>query len=209
MELKTDSRSHLVRARQLLDVETDATLFYAAYELRCCIERRLIEYSYAEEETLRRKRRGWKIAQIARGLKKAALAGDTIAKFTFMPDGGSEMTLYYTPVTRFLRKSGQRLGELLHGNKPTRLWEPGGMERERAHLETVYQALKIATFGTLLAPPLINKDKKVKLLAEFPDGPDSALDLKALLVPQTRCIVHVSYLKSLSEEMPCVRSILQ
>ncbi len=197
MKLEIDSRSYLVRARQRLDEGTEQALFYAAYELRCCIERRLIEYSYAEEETSKRTRQGWKIAQIARGMKKAALAGDAIAKLTLMFMGSPEITLYYTPVSKNLRKVGERLGDLLHGKKPARLWESGGIERERSHLEQVYQDLNTATFGTLLGPPLMNKHKEVSLLVEFPGGPDSAKHFKENLVPGGKFTVHISYPESI------------
>ncbi len=54
-----NSRNYLLRARKRLDEKTPASLFYAAFELRCGVESRMQEYLDAQDHiSQRRKRHG-------------------------------------------------------------------------------------------------------------------------------------------------------
>ncbi len=169
MKIRFDSRNYLKRARELLDSGKEPFLFYAAYELRCGVECRLIEYSSGEAGTFKGSDE-WKINRLAKGLKKAALVQDKIASIRLIPKSASipERTFYYTPVTKQLQREAHGLGNLLHARKPPSLYSDGGLELLRDRLEKIYSMLSTATAGTLLAPPVWNREKRLIFYSKVP-----------------------------------------
>jgi hypothetical protein len=74
-------------------------LFYAAFELRCGIERRVHDYVDALKHISERKKRGWKIIGKAKELEKAFQSGDKIIELAILDEKSGELwfNLYYTP----------------------------------------------------------------------------------------------------------------
>lgn len=59
MEYSVNSKAYLNRARRQLDENTKEALFYAAFELRCGIESRLLQYWEANKHIHLMKKAGW------------------------------------------------------------------------------------------------------------------------------------------------------
>lgn len=153
------SRDNLERARAQLDKATADSLFYAAFELRCGIERRMQEYLEAWDHISKKVKQGWQIPKLAKNIEKAFRIGDRVVKVT-IKDSVSAPPIhifYYTPVSSKLKKMGEKLGDLMHAMKKTISEDDCWWQETRDFLEQVYAELKKANRGTLLGPPLIEK----------------------------------------------------
>jgi hypothetical protein len=94
-----------------------ASLFYAALELRFGIEARLQQYLETQREVSRKKKKGWRVAVMAKNIEKIFQTGDTIVQISFWDQAEAKFepfSVYYTPVSSQLRKNAERLGNYLH-----------------------------------------------------------------------------------------------
>lgn len=112
MSYSVSSRAYLTRANRRLRDQTHEALFYAALELRCCVEARQEEYATALE-FLKTKVKPWKIGKTAMTLE-GVFESKKIAHITLSFDGSQQFDLYYTPVSKKLYGAAERLGSLLH-----------------------------------------------------------------------------------------------
>ena len=64
------SRDYAARARARLDEDSHASLFYAAFELRCGIEARLQEYLHAQRDVSKKAKKGWRPAVLGQQLER-------------------------------------------------------------------------------------------------------------------------------------------
>lgn len=151
----TNARDYLRRARARLDEGRAEALFYAALELRAGIEARMHQYLEAQEDVSRKKKRGWKVAVLGRELERQFRTADMVVEITIheATTGTPKATLYYTPVTRALRKQAEQLGSYLHSTHHRASDDPW-WSTFRATLESAYEGLNTATKGVLLGPPL-------------------------------------------------------
>lgn len=160
------SRSYLQRARERLDEKTTEGLFYAAFELRCGVEVRMVEYLEAQEHLPKRKKKGWQIEKLGRNIQRAFRLGDRIIQLMFVDPkkGNIVYSLFYTPVTSTLQREAKKLGEYMHGlaESPTR----EKLITIRGFLERVYTHLKVANTGTLLGRPLVKPNGRWQLYVE-------------------------------------------
>src|SRR2546423_632457 len=115
MDYGIGSRDYLSRAKSRLAEGGKESLFYAAFELRCGIEARLQAYLHASEQISEKKKRGWRVADLARNLEKAFKLGDRIVRCA-VHDKDSMLLIcfYFTPVTSQLKKAAEKLGNHLH-----------------------------------------------------------------------------------------------
>jgi hypothetical protein len=152
------SAEYLKRARELLDKGDFASLFYAAFELRCGIEARLKEYLDAQAQTSKQKRKGWRIEHLAKQIESLFELSDKGLKLTILDaENNSPISaLLYTPVTPQLRKLGEQLGFYLHSQSIERKDADLFWTQMRKKLEMAYQELGFATSGLLMAPPLVH-----------------------------------------------------
>lgn len=169
------SRAYLARARMQLDQNATEALFYAALELRFGIEARLHEYLEVQHHVSKKRREGWKIAELGKNLKRAFDDGDKVVEIVINDqESGESVACYYTPVTASLKKNGQQLGNYLHALKehkpPGHKW----WDDFRSLLEAACQELKVATTGRLLGPPLLSPDNRTQLCYEL--GYDDTAD---------------------------------
>lgn len=150
---------YLKRARQRLDDATHESLFYAAFELRCGVQARLSEYVRAQKETSAKKKGDWRIPKLARDLEEAFRTGDKVIRLTLTPEGtgGEGLLLQYIPVHSIIQQMAGQLGNVLHAMKPEGKYDDVWWEEMRRFLEMMYEGLRLATLGTLLAPPLKNR----------------------------------------------------
>ena len=146
------ARAYLARAKDcLLETRNDA-LFYAAFELRCCVEARQEAYLEAIEY-INKKIRPWEIGKTAKTLASIF----TSEKIAFVSIGfgeGKRYPMYYTPVSKRLIKGAEKLGELLHSQKAFHADEDVFWSTTRAEVLSVYRDAWLSCRGTLLAPPL-------------------------------------------------------
>lgn len=194
------SRGYLSRALSCLEEPSPNFLFYAAFELRCGIEARLKEYLEAQEEIEARKKRGWEIPKLAKNLERVFTTGNKIVFLGIRDPATSQslVDLYYTPVTESLQKRGGRLGDWLHSQKHFRNFDDPWWVESRKYLCRTAEELRIATTGTLLAPPLMKRDtKKMIVKTEFTESDDANVMLQKVGGLGTESVLEIRYLDTL------------
>jgi hypothetical protein len=162
IQYEISSKSYLMRARRLLDVNTIESLHYAAFELRCGIEARLHEYLEAHDDVPNGCKREWNIGKLGKSIEKYLHKESRVVEVTFTPidNPSGQFVLRYTPVTPELLKMGQQLGELLHARREVILDHVLELSQLRRTLENIFSALKIATSGDLIGPPRLSKSDR-------------------------------------------------
>jgi hypothetical protein len=178
----------------LLDERKEA-LFYAALELRCCVEARQGAYAEAQREYIRRRKiREWKIAEVRILLERVFDSGK-IAQIIFENETKTlRYTSYYTPVTRHLANVAEQLGRYLHSLDRVRDDQDPWWERTRSHLIEVYRKAWIACRGDMLAPPIMAKDG-IRHQVSFATDEDRELLLKIMMPKGSPFVAAVRYLE--------------
>ena len=195
---KCGSRDYLGRARILMEQNVPESLFYAAFELRCGIEGRLQECLQAQQHISKRKKEGWRIAELGRNLKHAFDDGDQVVEIRITDkNSGESAVCYYTPVKTSLKKKGQQLGNYLHALKEYKPSEDKWWRDFGELLKATYEELKFATAGTLCGPPLLNPHGGTQLNHEL--GYDKANDEKIIRLGAEGQVIQMSvnYFESL------------
>lgn len=147
------ARGYLARAKSLLRRQTKAKLFYAAYELRCCIEARQDEYLKAQKEYVKSIPPRWKIGAQGKALKSIGRS-ESMQRLAFK-SGERTYILVYIPVTETLRNSGEQLGELLHSQDLFRDDKDPCWSDLEERLYHISQQAEYCCNGDLLCPALI------------------------------------------------------
>ncbi|MDG7041562.1 MAG: hypothetical protein JRN22_00725 [Nitrososphaerota archaeon] len=204
MEYSISSKAYLDRARKQLDENTKEGLFYAAFELRCGIESRLLQYWDANQHIHEMKKSGWEIPKIARDLEKAFIRKDKVARFDVLDSTSGEVriSLYFTPVTKDLEALGGKIGNLMHCPKVFRDSDDPWWDETRELLEQAYAQLKKANKGMLLGVPVLQREtNKIHLEMEVRPG-ENIEDLQGAIgkVGQSM-LVEVKYLDDLPENV--------
>jgi len=204
MEYSISSKAYLKRARKQLDENTKEGLFYAAFELRCGIESRLLQYWEANKHIHQMRKAGWEIPKIARDLEKAFIRRDKIARIDVLDSAGTELrtSLYFTPVTKDLEALGGKIGNLIHCPKLFRTSDDPWWGQTREFLEQVYAGLEKANKGTLLGVPVLErKTNRVHMEMETKPG-ENIEDLQRKLGELgERILIEVNYLDDLLENV--------
>jgi len=204
MEYSINSKAYLNRARRQLDENTKEALFYAAFELRCGIESRLLQYWEANKHIHQMKKAGWEIPKIARDLEKAFIRRDKIARIDVLDSAGRDLriSLYFTPVTKELEALGGQIGNLMHCPQSFRASDDPWWDQTREFLEQVYAKLQKANRGTLLGIPVLErKTNRVHLEMETRPG-ENIEDLQRKMGELgERLMVEVNYLDDLPENV--------
>jgi hypothetical protein len=171
LEYRITSREYLARAKKCLDQESVDPLFYAAFELRSGIEARMSEYLEVWDHISKKKKKGWRIAELGRNVEEHFKTGNKIVRWAVIDKESGELvvSVYYTPVTSKLRKAGEKLGNYLHSMKKYRDENDPFLGRLREELEHIYRQLAVANKGTLLGPPLLKSGTgEVDMKLELP-----------------------------------------
>lgn len=175
MEYKIHSRDFLKRARKRLDEGTPESLIYAALEIRMGIEARLDRYHDAIDEFYKKVKRGWKISALEKNLDQIFKSGNKIVEIMIIDIKTDKPThlFYYTPVSKSLIKSGEKIGGLLHHNKLYKSREENWYIETKTYLEKIYLELENANKGTLIGPPIFNpKTRELKLFFDVNESFD-------------------------------------
>lgn len=167
----TSAQSYLRRARERILEGKMESLFYAAFELRACIEARVVEYAEALPN-IKGKITSWQLAKARLALNRA-VPDRRFTLLTIQIDG-AQHTVTHTPIPNEVWKNVGRLGDYLHyrhefdGTDDEQL-------REFAELVlSVYKDAWIACKGDLIGP-LLGRGKpgsKLTALIRF-DSPDA------------------------------------
>ncbi len=204
MGYHTSSRDYLKRARSRLADGTQEALFYAALELRCGIEARMSQYLEVWEHISKKKKKGWRIADLGRNLEDAFKVGNKIVRWTVHDQHSGQMIicLYYTPVTDKLKRAGEKLGNHLHSMKKYRNSTDQLWLRLRNELEDIYSQLAVANKGTLLGPPLKKSGtQQVDMILELPPGVDSKVVFEKIINKGEKIRIKVDYLSHLPKNL--------
>ncbi len=150
------ARGYLKRARSRLVEATEESLLYAALELRSGIEARMKEYLETQTHISHKLREGWRIPEMAKGLRQAFDIGDKFLLVRLLDSvTNEELTFFvYTPVTRKTQKLGAQLGEYLHAPQGKR--DEAWWKRVKATVIIADAGLENATLGSLLGVPLVH-----------------------------------------------------
>ena len=134
------------------------------------------EYLSAQDHISNSRKKGWQIDKLGHNVENAFKLGDKIAEVSMRDkaSGGVIFRVYYTPVTRALRKKAESLNTYMHAQEKHHPLNSSWWNDFRALLEGVCSDLALANKGTLLGPPLLNrKTGQIKMQIEMPEGNDS------------------------------------
>lgn len=201
MPYDISSRDYLTRARMRLADGTQEALFYAAYELRCGIEARMAQYLEVWEHVSERRKKGWRISDLAKGLEEAFSSNPRIVRWAVRDRTTNQPItfFYYTPVTDQLKRDGEKLGNYLHSKKAYNAPDDEYWAGLKAELTAIAGRLQDANTGTLLGPPLMRPNTKLAdTKLELP--PDSKIDEVMKAMREQELVIDVSYHDNLPVE---------
>lgn len=204
MNYRIDSRDYLARARRLIDGGSLESLFYAAFELRCGIEARLQQYLEAQSHISEKRKKGWRIAELAKNIEKVFQTGDKVVEFAVYDQENDALlyTFYYTPVRARLRKMGEQLGNYLHSMRIYHHPQDKWWVEMRNLLEKVYGELRKANLGTMLGVPLLDpKTNRIVFSSELAEGEQPEDLLKKVGEIGTVRKLRVRYLNEVPGEL--------
>jgi hypothetical protein len=156
------------------------------------------EYLEVWEHISKKRKKGWRIAEMGRNVEAAFRLGDKTVRWAIHERKTSApiICLYHTPVTASLRKNGQELGNYLHAMKRHREPEDPWWERFATLVARTMSSLQVANTGTLLGPPLIKTGtSQVDMRVEIPPGTDGRAILDSIV--GRNLTVDVKYLPEL------------
>ena len=153
MDYSVSAKGYLERAKSVLLDGTPEGLFYAAFELRCCVETRQAEYAEALSAYKGTKIKPWNLGDTGKKIRKASYA-DRIALMRY-DFGDKQFESYHTPVSDQLVSFCEReLGKLLHCQPEYRSPEHDWWRAMRAQLIEGYRMAWLACQGDSLVPPI-------------------------------------------------------
>lgn len=154
MEYDVSARAYLSRARDALLSDDPRTLFYAALELRCCIETRQEDYASALVALEGQKIKPHKIGDTGQRLRQKSMT-NRIAYLRYDFGGGVVVDTYHTPVTDAVVDFGEKfLGRLLHCQRKFRPPSDAWWKETRERVLDGYRLAWVACQGNSLVPPL-------------------------------------------------------
>jgi hypothetical protein len=194
-EYDISARGYLARAKKCLSQSDPSSLFYAAFELRCCIEARQDSYVQAQEKYIKSLPRAYKIGHQAKALRKV-FKDDTIAEMTFQFGDIADIILYYTPVPSDLHNAAEKLGDLLHVLQDRHLPDDPWWDATKQRLIELYRGAWAACQGELVCPPLLDRKGNAIGAIEFTGKKNVAL-VQKMHDKGRQFILRMNYLTSL------------
>jgi len=156
------------------------------------------EYLEVWDHIAESKKRGWRIADLGKNIEREFRTGDSVVRWAVLDRTTRALIicLYHTPVTRELRKRGEKLGNYMHSMKQFHPVDDAWWNVFRQEIAATTSDLRSANVGTLLGPPLMKAGtKQVKMSVEIPPGLDHDALMKRLVGENV--IVDVKYLPTL------------
>lgn len=151
------SWSYLERARLRLEDRKHESLFYAAYELRCFVEKRQSEYLEAQREYIKSIPKHWKLAHQKKELQKIY---DTkkIQRLRWVVDQKNFFEMHYVPISDELLKITHQSDKLRHAQINFYPSDDKSWKIKRKKLINFYQLCWLNHKGNLLCPALKDKE---------------------------------------------------
>jgi hypothetical protein len=178
-------------------------LFYAAFELRCCVESRQAEYAEALVRYENTKIRAWNIGETGKRIRKASYA-DRISHCRYKI---SELVIdsYHTPVPdRLVALAERELNPLLHSQNILREGTDPWWQKTRATLIEVYRMAWLSCQGDSLVPPIWNPRTRDVHPMRIEQHERSAAFFELFPIqPGTQFEVSVNYLTDPPHEWVC------
>lgn len=144
--------SYLTRAQALELTGDEASLIYAALELRCGVEARLREHAAVAVGVSKKDARRYEIGKLGRTVENAfGLHDELILLFVTMEDGRA-CEFLYAPVTRRLQDIAKCCGDYLHAMQPERLSKPDFWPHLRGLVREGCNLLQLACGSEILRP---------------------------------------------------------
>ena len=194
MSYGISSRDYLGRARQRLADGCNESLFYAAFEIRCGVEARMLEYLEVQKHVSKKKRQGWQVAKLARNIENVFRIGekDTVLRIINKYTNELEFEARYTPVKSPLKKAVEKFGNYLHSAKKHHPDDSEFWNNFRKELDIAACQLEVATSGRLLGPLLMHPNKKnIDVKLELPTKKEQEI-AKSFTIGK-EAILQVSY----------------
>jgi hypothetical protein len=190
------ARDYLFRAKQMIAEGDHKSMFYAAFELRCGIEARMHEYLRARDEERKKKKSGWRMAELHGQIEAKFRLGMKCARWALHDKETGDLLacFYYTPVTPRLKHLGQQLGNFLHVMKDSRATDDPWWDIFREILDESAKLLSTATMGVMLGPAMIQPGtNRVDATLLLPAGTDVDALMKRLRDTGEMIMAHISY----------------
>jgi len=207
MSYSVASSNYLERMKSQLSMGTQASLIYAALELRCGVEARLREYIETIDHIPNVQKKDWAVVKLGRSIESVYRTGDKIMIFTitFLEDG-AQLRMTYTPVSKRLQDIANRVGDYLHAIKPEYIEDPGRWQQLRDLLTEAYPLLKLANSGELVGLPLIHRPtKRINVHALFV-GEDPRHKMLSRFTQGAAHRVRIEYIDSI-QLLDCNKSL--
>ncbi len=198
------ARGYLKRCADRLRESDPASLFYAAGELRCCVEAKLVQYFEHYQPYRNRRVQQFRIGENAKLVQKI-IAGEVIAKITMLVDDQMPLTLYHTPVPKRLENYCKKeVDNLRHAQTLYRSADDPWWGKTRSELLDAYRLAWVACKGDLPLPPLWQgKSKKTHpFIVNLTDENQEQVRSWQEKVGET-VSMDVSYLESPPAEWQC------
>ncbi|NYE28547.1 hypothetical protein HDE78_001499 [Rhodanobacter sp. K2T2] len=200
VDYSIDASAHLKRAMSFLLKGGTASLLYASLELRMGTEARQAQYANSWGHIPNRIKRDYATTAVGKGLDRAFRIGDQIVELTYLfTDGSPPISLFYTPVSRELRRVCDLFGNYLHWPKWQAADGNGWEQWTTELLELVITGavhLHLALSGQLLGPAMMETQggkRVVTLKATLPsedEGVKRLGDKNLIGVPNTLRVRH-------------------
>jgi hypothetical protein len=172
-----NSDSYRERIRGLLDHGDEASLLYAALELRCAVEGRMKEYLDPLDHIPKAHKKEYSVVKLGKTVDGAFQLVDQVCLFTICFGDGAELPLRYIPVPKRLQAIAARAGDVLHFSGETNSSNPNWWKSLRTTLEEGYSWFAFVATGDLLGLPLLNRKTRQANVRAFllKSDPRSAL----------------------------------
>ena len=153
-------RAYLGRCRDQIRLNTKASMFYAAFELKCAVEAQIAEHLEHLDSQAGKRIKPYKIGQNARIIQKLKI-GEVIIKMIWSSQDGSLLkTCYHTPVPDALKRYAECvLDELRHAQHVYRKPNDDWWNEKRQGLIENYRLAWLSSRGTVPIPPLFDLSK--------------------------------------------------
>lgn len=203
MDYAIAPQAYLARARERLLSERNEELFYAAFELRCAVEKRYADYLDALEYYKGQKTKTWHLSDASRKIERL-WKHPKIAKLTYIFDY-NEFPTYYTPIPSRVTRAAEKLGSLLHSQPRVRAATDGWWDSTRSQLIELYRGAWAACRGEHMAPPLWDSVTGIAHPSTMYASPATADLLIRILRSKggARFILRVEYLDAIPADWNC------
>lgn len=193
MGYEISADAYLSRARKALAIGDLDALFYAAYELRCCVETRQAEYADALLAFKGTKIKPWKIGDTGKRIRRASAAKQI--SLLKLHVGNQVVESYHTPVTEDLVSFAEHdLGHLLHCQRIYRSQEDIWWAKTRERLLAGYRLAWVACRGDNMVPPIYNSKTGAVHPQRIAQMAHNQTLFDRPLQPGTKIKVEISYL---------------